>query len=100
MSKFFLPGSEAGDSWVAQRAAEEGDTWAGPAHSCWLSSPHRFLKALLQLTENLVSYTSPEKNKWDEAIGLVSRAMYRVWSAAERQQMLMYSPQAPPSPAE
>lgn len=60
----------------------------------------KFLKALLQLTENLVSYTSPEKNKWDEAMGLVSRAMHRVWSVAERQQMLMYSPQAPPGPAE
>ncbi|XP_055980862.1 endoplasmic reticulum membrane-associated RNA degradation protein [Sorex fumeus] len=59
----------------------------------------KFLRALLQLTENLVSYTSPEKNRWDEATGLASRAVCRVWTVAERRQLLMHSAQEPADPA-
>ncbi|KAH0622461.1 hypothetical protein JD844_024795 [Phrynosoma platyrhinos] len=38
----------------------------------------KFLKFILQYTENLVTYTSPEKNKWDETVTLTKKAMLKI----------------------
>lgn len=39
---------------------------------------YRFLKSVLQYAENLVTYTSPEKNKWDETIQLTNKALLKI----------------------
>ncbi|XP_052606676.1 endoplasmic reticulum membrane-associated RNA degradation protein isoform X3 [Peromyscus californicus insignis] len=49
----------------------------------------RFLKLILQYTENLVAYTNQEKNKWNEAITLSHAALLRIWTFSEKKQMLM-----------
>ncbi|XP_059971284.1 endoplasmic reticulum membrane-associated RNA degradation protein isoform X12 [Mesoplodon densirostris] len=41
----------------------------------------RFLKSVLQYTENLAAYTSQDKNKWDEAVNLT-----QVWRISCRHQ--------------
>ncbi|OXB73810.1 UNVERIFIED_CONTAM: hypothetical protein H355_013311 [Colinus virginianus] len=38
----------------------------------------KFLKSVLQYTENLVTYTSPEKNKWDETVQLTNKALIKI----------------------
>nr|XP_025973089.1 endoplasmic reticulum membrane-associated RNA degradation protein isoform X1 [Dromaius novaehollandiae] len=38
----------------------------------------KFLKSVLQYTENLVTYTSPEKNKWDETMELTNKALTKI----------------------
>ncbi|XP_052551433.1 endoplasmic reticulum membrane-associated RNA degradation protein [Tympanuchus pallidicinctus] len=38
----------------------------------------KFLKSVLQYAENLVTYTSPEKNKWDETIQLTKKALLKI----------------------
>ncbi|XP_031469282.1 endoplasmic reticulum membrane-associated RNA degradation protein [Phasianus colchicus] len=38
----------------------------------------KFLKSVLQYTENLVTYTSPEKNKWDETMQLTNKALLKI----------------------
>ncbi|XP_078413558.1 endoplasmic reticulum membrane-associated RNA degradation protein-like isoform X1 [Cetorhinus maximus] len=38
----------------------------------------RFLKSLLQYTENMVTYTSPDKNKWDESWDLTEKMLLKV----------------------
>lgn len=50
----------------------------------------KFLKSILQYTENLVAHTSPEKNKWIETIGLTHTALLRMWTFSEKNQMLMH----------
>ncbi|XP_069786902.1 endoplasmic reticulum membrane-associated RNA degradation protein-like isoform X2 [Narcine bancroftii] len=38
----------------------------------------KFLKSLLQYTENMMTYTSPEKNKWDETWDLTEKSLMKV----------------------
>uniref|UniRef100_A0A7M4FJA4 ER membrane associated RNA degradation n=2 Tax=Crocodylus porosus TaxID=8502 RepID=A0A7M4FJA4_CROPO len=47
------------------------------------------LKSILQYTENLVTYTSPEKNKWDETGQLTYRALIKMKAFNERKLTLM-----------
>ncbi|XP_010141060.1 PREDICTED: endoplasmic reticulum membrane-associated RNA degradation protein [Buceros rhinoceros silvestris] len=49
----------------------------------------KFLKSVLQYTENLVTYTSPEKNKWDETMELSNKALVKIRKISGRKQMLM-----------
>ncbi|NXE04546.1 EMARD protein, partial [Lophotis ruficrista] len=49
----------------------------------------KFLKSVLQYTENLVTYTSPEKNKWDEAMELTNKALIKIRKISDRKLMLM-----------
>ncbi|XP_047413309.1 endoplasmic reticulum membrane-associated RNA degradation protein isoform X8 [Sciurus carolinensis] len=50
----------------------------------------KFLKSILQYTENLVTYTSQEKNKWSETISLTHTALLKIWTFSKRKQMLMH----------
>ncbi|XP_006524528.1 ER membrane associated RNA degradation isoform X11 [Mus musculus] len=50
----------------------------------------RFLKLVLQYTENLVAYTSREKNKWSEATTLTHAVLLRIWTFSEKKQMLIH----------
>uniref|UniRef100_A0A2K6FER2 ER membrane associated RNA degradation n=1 Tax=Propithecus coquereli TaxID=379532 RepID=A0A2K6FER2_PROCO len=50
----------------------------------------RFLKSILQYTENLVAYTSCEKNKWNETINLTHTALLKIWTFSEKKQMLVH----------
>nr|XP_025039851.1 endoplasmic reticulum membrane-associated RNA degradation protein isoform X3 [Pelodiscus sinensis] len=49
----------------------------------------KFLKSVLQYTENLVTYTSPEKNKWDESLELTHKTLIKIRTFNERKQTLM-----------
>lgn len=51
---------------------------------------NRFLKSVLQYTENLVAYTSQERNKWAEAISLTHSALLKIWTFSEKKQMLIH----------
>ncbi|XP_021572987.1 endoplasmic reticulum membrane-associated RNA degradation protein isoform X2 [Carlito syrichta] len=51
----------------------------------------KFLKSILQYTENLVAYTSQEKNKWNETITLTHTALSKIWTFSEKKQMLIHS---------
>lgn len=51
--------------------------------------PHRFLKVILKYTENLVTYTSPEKNKWEEATELTQNALLKIRTFLGKQQLLV-----------
>ncbi|NXG16966.1 EMARD protein, partial [Grallaria varia] len=50
----------------------------------------KFLKSVLQYTENLVTYTSPEKNKWDEAMELINKTLIKIRKISDRKLMLMH----------
>ncbi|XP_068407290.1 endoplasmic reticulum membrane-associated RNA degradation protein isoform X7 [Eschrichtius robustus] len=50
----------------------------------------RFLKSILQYTENLEAYTSQDKNKWDEAVNLTQAALLKIWTFSEKKQMLIH----------
>ncbi|XP_017932940.2 endoplasmic reticulum membrane-associated RNA degradation protein [Manacus vitellinus] len=50
----------------------------------------KFLKLILQYTENLVTYTSPEKNKWDETMELTNKALIKIRKISDRKLMLMH----------
>ncbi|NXB86509.1 EMARD protein, partial [Vidua chalybeata] len=50
----------------------------------------KFLKSVLQYTENLVSYTSPEKNKWDETTELTKNTLIKIRKISDRKLMLMH----------
>ncbi|XP_048210425.1 endoplasmic reticulum membrane-associated RNA degradation protein isoform X2 [Perognathus longimembris pacificus] len=50
----------------------------------------KFLKSILQYTENLVAYTSQEKNKWNETIVLTHAALLKIWTFSETKQMLIH----------
>ncbi|NXM69628.1 EMARD protein, partial [Serilophus lunatus] len=50
----------------------------------------KFLKSVLQYTENLVTYTSPEKNKWDETMELTNKALIKIKKISDRKLMLMH----------
>ncbi|NXU57564.1 EMARD protein, partial [Turnix velox] len=49
----------------------------------------KFLKSILQYTENLVTYTSPEKNKWDETIELTNKTLTKIRKISDKKLMLM-----------
>nr|XP_021151798.1 endoplasmic reticulum membrane-associated RNA degradation protein isoform X3 [Columba livia] len=49
----------------------------------------KFLKSVLQYTENLVTYTNPEKNKWDETVALTNKALIKIRKISDRKLMLM-----------
>ncbi|XP_054675456.1 endoplasmic reticulum membrane-associated RNA degradation protein isoform X2 [Grus americana] len=49
----------------------------------------KFLKSVLQYTENLVTYTSPEKNKWDETMELTNKALIKIRKISDRKLTLM-----------
>ncbi|OPJ72784.1 endoplasmic reticulum membrane-associated RNA degradation protein isoform A [Patagioenas fasciata monilis] len=49
----------------------------------------KFLKSVLQYTENLVTYTNPEKNKWDETVALTNKALIKIRKMSDRKLMLM-----------
>ncbi|NXC79627.1 EMARD protein, partial [Cercotrichas coryphoeus] len=49
----------------------------------------KFLKSVLQYTENLVTYTSPEKNKWDETMELTKMTLIKIKKISDRKLMLM-----------
>ncbi|NXN52899.1 EMARD protein, partial [Rynchops niger] len=49
----------------------------------------KFLKSVLQYTENLVTYTSSEKNKWDETMELTNKALIKIREICDRKVMLM-----------
>ncbi|NXI65734.1 EMARD protein, partial [Anseranas semipalmata] len=51
----------------------------------------KFLKSVLQYTENLVTYTNPEKNKWDETIALTNKALIKIRKFSDRKLTLMQS---------
>ncbi|XP_057596077.1 endoplasmic reticulum membrane-associated RNA degradation protein isoform X3 [Hippopotamus amphibius kiboko] len=50
----------------------------------------RFLKSVLQYTENLAAYTRQDKNKWDEAVNLTHAALLKIWTFSEKKQMLIH----------
>nr|XP_012321350.1 endoplasmic reticulum membrane-associated RNA degradation protein isoform X2 [Aotus nancymaae] len=50
----------------------------------------KFVKSILQYTENLVACTSYEKNKWNEAIHLTHTALLKIWTFSEKKQMLIH----------
>ncbi|XP_075807642.1 endoplasmic reticulum membrane-associated RNA degradation protein isoform X2 [Microtus pennsylvanicus] len=50
----------------------------------------RFLKLILQYTENLAAYTNQEKNKWNEAVSLTHAVLLRIWTCSEKKQMLLH----------
>nr|XP_033793353.1 endoplasmic reticulum membrane-associated RNA degradation protein isoform X3 [Geotrypetes seraphini] len=47
----------------------------------------KYLKSILQYTENLATYTSPEKNKWDETLDLSRRALIKIKLYNEKRQI-------------
>ncbi|NWS70005.1 EMARD protein, partial [Crotophaga sulcirostris] len=49
----------------------------------------KFLKSILQYTENLVTYTSPEKNKWDETMELTNKALIKIRKIIDRKLTLV-----------
>uniref|UniRef100_A0A672VF20 ER membrane associated RNA degradation n=1 Tax=Strigops habroptila TaxID=2489341 RepID=A0A672VF20_STRHB len=49
----------------------------------------KFLKSVLQYTENLVTYTSPEKNKWDETLELTNKILIKIKRISDRKLMLI-----------
>ncbi|XP_006876246.1 PREDICTED: ER membrane-associated RNA degradation protein [Chrysochloris asiatica] len=55
----------------------------------------KFLKSVLQYTQNLVTYTSQGKNKWSETAKLTHRALLRIWTFSEKQQMLIHLAKKP-----
>uniref|UniRef100_A0A452R360 ER membrane associated RNA degradation n=1 Tax=Ursus americanus TaxID=9643 RepID=A0A452R360_URSAM len=50
----------------------------------------KFLKSILRYTENLVVYTSQQKNKWNETINLTRTALLKIWTFSEKKQMLIH----------
>lgn len=50
----------------------------------------KFLKSILQYVENLVVYTSQERNKWRETVVLTHAALLKIWTFSEKRQMLIH----------
>ncbi|KAG8504747.1 Endoplasmic reticulum membrane-associated RNA degradation protein [Galemys pyrenaicus] len=84
-----LPGPEVDTGLLAGGTFRSGLRPAVEKASPCLSSS-RLLKSILQYTENLVTCTSPEKNKWDETIALTHVALSKIWTFSEKQQMLVH----------
>ncbi|NXQ63179.1 EMARD protein, partial [Anthoscopus minutus] len=49
----------------------------------------KFWKSVLQYTGNLVTYTSPEKNRWDETMELTKKTLIKIRKISDRKLMLM-----------
>ncbi|XP_053919567.1 endoplasmic reticulum membrane-associated RNA degradation protein isoform X1 [Cuculus canorus] len=49
----------------------------------------KFLKSVLQYTENLVTYTSLEKNKWEETMELANKALMKIRKILDRKLTLV-----------
>ncbi|XP_007437262.1 endoplasmic reticulum membrane-associated RNA degradation protein isoform X1 [Python bivittatus] len=49
----------------------------------------KFLKLILQYIENLATYTSPEKNKWDETMVLTHKSLIKIKTFVGRELMLV-----------
>ncbi|NXX89276.1 EMARD protein, partial [Centropus bengalensis] len=49
----------------------------------------KFLRSVLQYTENLVTYTSLEKNKWDETMTLANKALMKIKKVIDRKLTLV-----------
>ncbi|XP_070590002.1 endoplasmic reticulum membrane-associated RNA degradation protein isoform X2 [Erythrolamprus reginae] len=49
----------------------------------------KFFKLILQYIENLVTYTNPEKNKWDETIVLTHKSLIKIRTFLERELLLV-----------
>uniref|UniRef100_A0A8C2QSV4 DUF4209 domain-containing protein n=1 Tax=Capra hircus TaxID=9925 RepID=A0A8C2QSV4_CAPHI len=50
----------------------------------------RFLKCVLQYTENVAACTRQDRNKWDDAVRLTHAALLKIWTFIEKKQMLMH----------
>ncbi|XP_039737875.1 endoplasmic reticulum membrane-associated RNA degradation protein isoform X3 [Pteropus medius] len=59
----------------------------------------KFLKSLLQYTENLAAHTSPEKNKWVETVSLTHTVLLKMRAFSKKEQMLMHLAKKPTSEA-
>ncbi|XP_045356306.1 endoplasmic reticulum membrane-associated RNA degradation protein isoform X4 [Leopardus geoffroyi] len=59
-------------------------------NACEYQQYLKFLKSILQYTENLVVYTSQERNKWNEATVLTRAALLKIWTFSEKKQMLIH----------
>nr|XP_012807125.2 endoplasmic reticulum membrane-associated RNA degradation protein isoform X2 [Jaculus jaculus] len=57
----------------------------------------KFLKSMLQYTENLAAYTSQGKNKWNETIGLTHAALLNILTFNEKEQLLIHLAKNSPS---
>ncbi|KAM9665113.1 endoplasmic reticulum membrane-associated RNA degradation protein isoform 1-T1 [Trichechus inunguis] len=64
-------------------------------HTCEYQRYLKFLKSVLQYTENLATYTSQEKNKWDETVSLTHGVLLKIWTYSEKKQMLMHLAEKP-----
>ncbi|XP_062428199.1 endoplasmic reticulum membrane-associated RNA degradation protein isoform X3 [Rhea pennata] len=64
-------------------------------HSVYKKNPFdyqqylKFLKSILQYTENLETYTSPERNKWDETMKLTNKALTKIKRFIDKKLTLM-----------
>ncbi|XP_074044202.1 endoplasmic reticulum membrane-associated RNA degradation protein isoform X4 [Macrotis lagotis] len=59
----------------------------------------KFLKSVLQYTENLVTYSNQEKNKWDESINITHIVLVKIWAFSEKKQMLIHLAKDSPNKA-
>ncbi|XP_061284588.1 endoplasmic reticulum membrane-associated RNA degradation protein isoform X4 [Bos javanicus] len=50
----------------------------------------RFLKCILQYTENLAACTRQDRNKWDDAVRHTHTALLKIWTFIEKKHMLMH----------
>ncbi|XP_016068423.1 PREDICTED: endoplasmic reticulum membrane-associated RNA degradation protein isoform X3 [Miniopterus natalensis] len=55
----------------------------------------KFLRSILQYTENLATLTSQAKNQWGETARLTHTALLRIWAFSEQQQMLVHLAKKP-----
>ncbi|XP_007484993.1 endoplasmic reticulum membrane-associated RNA degradation protein isoform X3 [Monodelphis domestica] len=59
-------------------------------NACEYQQYLKFLKSVLQYTENLATYSHQEKNKWDEAIHITHLVLVKIWAFSEKKQMLIH----------
>ncbi|XP_031793312.1 endoplasmic reticulum membrane-associated RNA degradation protein isoform X3 [Sarcophilus harrisii] len=59
-------------------------------NACEYQQYLKFLKSVLQYTENLVTYSNQEKNKWDESINITHLVLVKIWAFTDKKQMLMH----------
>ncbi|XP_036624513.1 endoplasmic reticulum membrane-associated RNA degradation protein [Trichosurus vulpecula] len=59
-------------------------------NTCEYQQYLKFLKSILQYTENLVTYSNQEKNKWDESINITYLVLVKILTFSEKKQMLVH----------
>ncbi|XP_068926576.1 endoplasmic reticulum membrane-associated RNA degradation protein isoform X2 [Petaurus breviceps papuanus] len=59
-------------------------------NTCEYQQYLKFLKSVLQYTENLVTYSNQEKNKWDESINITHLVLVKISTFSEKKQMLIH----------